>query len=353
VPFSQDASRYFRLRRDRSTWHRRRRHGGGARIRQDETDGRQVRLVRSAIEEPTIAVAAVPLIPAARTVSKGTSSPKRAEIDCKDAFGLLLGPMCSHRRSRTARTNRVATILIGHSAAPVAIWPARATTVAEVRTANTSMSSTTQPTSPPTAMPKVQTLARASMRKPSRKIAANTYGNANTYYAYAYAYPGTQTAQLSATPKILTLARAGTRKLSRKVDAFAATVSWPQGDLVEAEVPITSAFGRRAASTTTILSKATKRICADALEYLAEHTVSSLPPTGRQGTCTRSPTGPCPAVAYGLAGRAFESHHVAFQTSRSWTPDCAVPWSGPDVVLAREASPQDGLRATSRRMAKS
>jgi hypothetical protein len=190
---------------------------------QAETDSRAARLARLAIEEPTFPVAAVPLVPAAPTVSKGTSSPKRAEIDCKDPFGFLLGPMCSHRRSRTTRINRIATILIGQSAVPAAIRPAPATTVDEVNTASTSMSSTTQPTSRPTATPKVLTLARASTRKPSRKIDANPYGNANTYYAYAYAYPGTQTAQLSATPK-------GTRKPSRKVDAFAATASWPQGD---------------------------------------------------------------------------------------------------------------------------
>jgi hypothetical protein len=200
----------------------------------DETDGQQVRLARSAIEESTIPVAAVLLMPAARTVGKGTSNPKRAEIDCKDVFGFHLGPVCAQRKSRTARINRMVMILIGSSAAPAAIWPAPATTAAEVNTANTSMSSTTQPTSPPTATPKVLTLARASMRKPSRKIAANTYGKANTYYAYAYAYayPGTQTAQLSATSKVLTLTPAGTRKPSRKVDAFAATASWPQGDSV-------------------------------------------------------------------------------------------------------------------------
>jgi hypothetical protein len=51
------------------------------------------------------------------------------------------------------------------------------------------------------------------------------------------------------------------------------------------------------------------------------------------GIFISSPTGPCPAVTYDLAGRVYEGHHVVFQTSRSWTSDCAVTvvWTGRGV----------------------
>ena len=49
------------------------------------------------------------------------------------------------------------------------------------------------------------------------------------------------------------------------------------------------------------------------------------------GTFLAEPTGPCPGVNYDLAGRVNRAQRrVAFTTSRTWTPDCAVTtvWSG-------------------------
>jgi hypothetical protein len=48
------------------------------------------------------------------------------------------------------------------------------------------------------------------------------------------------------------------------------------------------------------------------------------------GIFISSPTGPCPAVPYDLAGRVSPRRHVAFTTSRTWTSDCwgTVVWSG-------------------------
>jgi hypothetical protein len=54
------------------------------------------------------------------------------------------------------------------------------------------------------------------------------------------------------------------------------------------------------------------------------------PATGNfRGVFISSPTGPCPAVPYDLAGRV-RGPRVAFQTSRTWTSDCRVTavWSG-------------------------
>jgi hypothetical protein len=59
-----------------------------------------------------------------------------------------------------------------------------------------------------------------------------------------------------------------------------------------------------------------------------------------RGVFISSPTGPCPAVNYDLAGRV-QGHQVVFQTSRTWTSDCAVTavWSGravsPGTVTTR------------------
>src|SRR5262245_35301435 len=49
------------------------------------------------------------------------------------------------------------------------------------------------------------------------------------------------------------------------------------------------------------------------------------------GVFISSPTAPCPAVPYDLTGQVRRpQRHVVFQTSRSWTSDCAVTtvWSG-------------------------
>jgi hypothetical protein len=47
------------------------------------------------------------------------------------------------------------------------------------------------------------------------------------------------------------------------------------------------------------------------------------------GVFLSSPSGPCPAVPYDVAGR-IRTPRVAFQTTRSWTADCRVTavWSG-------------------------
>ncbi len=56
------------------------------------------------------------------------------------------------------------------------------------------------------------------------------------------------------------------------------------------------------------------------------------PATGSfSGVFISSPTGPCPAVPYDLAGRIrIPERHVVFTTSRTWTSDCGgtVVWSG-------------------------
>jgi hypothetical protein len=56
------------------------------------------------------------------------------------------------------------------------------------------------------------------------------------------------------------------------------------------------------------------------------------PATGNfSGVFISSPTGPCPAVPYDLAGRVrLPQRHVVFTTSRTWTSDCGgtVVWSG-------------------------
>jgi hypothetical protein len=56
------------------------------------------------------------------------------------------------------------------------------------------------------------------------------------------------------------------------------------------------------------------------------------PATGNfSGIFISSPTGPCPAVPYDLAGRVrLPQRQVVFQTSRTWTSDCGgtVLWSG-------------------------
>ena len=49
------------------------------------------------------------------------------------------------------------------------------------------------------------------------------------------------------------------------------------------------------------------------------------------GIFITSPTGPCPAVPYDLAGRVrVAQRRVAFTTSRTWTSDCGgtVVWAG-------------------------
>jgi hypothetical protein len=49
------------------------------------------------------------------------------------------------------------------------------------------------------------------------------------------------------------------------------------------------------------------------------------------GVFISSPTDACPAVPYALTGRVQRpQRHVVFQTSRTWTSDCAVTtvWSG-------------------------
>ena len=49
------------------------------------------------------------------------------------------------------------------------------------------------------------------------------------------------------------------------------------------------------------------------------------------GIFISSPTGPCPAVPYDLAGRVrVAQRRVAFTTSRTWTSDCGgtVVWTG-------------------------
>ena len=49
------------------------------------------------------------------------------------------------------------------------------------------------------------------------------------------------------------------------------------------------------------------------------------------GVFISSPTGPCPAVNFDLAGRVqVAQRRVVFQTSRTWTSDCGgtVVWSG-------------------------
>ena len=58
------------------------------------------------------------------------------------------------------------------------------------------------------------------------------------------------------------------------------------------------------------------------------------------GTFISSPTGPCPGVAYDLAGHVYGGHHVTFQTSRTWTTDCAVTmvWSGQGVKTGTVAT---------------
>jgi hypothetical protein len=53
------------------------------------------------------------------------------------------------------------------------------------------------------------------------------------------------------------------------------------------------------------------------------------------GIFISSPTGPCPAVPYDLAGRVrLPQRHVVFTTSRTWTSDCGgtVVWSGRPMV---------------------
>ena len=49
------------------------------------------------------------------------------------------------------------------------------------------------------------------------------------------------------------------------------------------------------------------------------------------GVFISSPTDPCPAVLYDLAGRVrLPQRHVVFRTSRTWTSDCGgtVVWFG-------------------------
>jgi hypothetical protein len=48
------------------------------------------------------------------------------------------------------------------------------------------------------------------------------------------------------------------------------------------------------------------------------------------GIFLSDPTGTCPRVPYDLVGRVLRGHQVVFQTSRTWTSDCAVTavWSG-------------------------
>ena len=58
------------------------------------------------------------------------------------------------------------------------------------------------------------------------------------------------------------------------------------------------------------------------------------------GVFLSSPTSPCPAVPYDLAG-GVRGPRVAFRTSRTWTSDCSVTavWSGrfvsPTIIAAR------------------
>jgi hypothetical protein len=65
------------------------------------------------------------------------------------------------------------------------------------------------------------------------------------------------------------------------------------------------------------------------------------PATGNfAGVFINTPAGACPGVPYNLVGRV-RGPRVAFQTSRTWTPDCSVTttWSGrfvsPTTVAAR------------------
>ena len=58
------------------------------------------------------------------------------------------------------------------------------------------------------------------------------------------------------------------------------------------------------------------------------------------GVFLSNPGGPCPIVPYNVAGR-IRGPWVAFQTSRTWTPDCSVTaiWHGrfvsPTTIVAR------------------
>jgi hypothetical protein len=72
------------------------------------------------------------------------------------------------------------------------------------------------------------------------------------------------------------------------------------------------------------------------------------PATGDfSGVYLSTPTAPCPLVPYRVAGR-FHVPWVRFQTSRTWTPDCAATafWSGrlvsPDTLAVRWRSTSVG-----------
>jgi hypothetical protein len=58
------------------------------------------------------------------------------------------------------------------------------------------------------------------------------------------------------------------------------------------------------------------------------------------GIFISSPTGPCPAVPYDLAGRVLAHRHVVFRTSRTWTSDCGgtVVWSARGIGPAAAAA---------------
>ena len=67
------------------------------------------------------------------------------------------------------------------------------------------------------------------------------------------------------------------------------------------------------------------------------------------GVFISSPTAPCPAVPYRLAG-SVRGSRVVFQTSRNWTSDCNVTtnWSGrfvsPTTIVARGSAVFAGRR---------
>lgn len=193
----------------------------------------EVRLARPAIEESTTPVGALPVTLATPTISKGASSAKRTQIDCKDLFGFLLGPTCSQRKTQTARTiNRVVTIVVGHNARVLAAIQLAPATEQPRATVNTANASTTQPTGRQTAISKTPTMRQANTRKPHRNVDANAYAAA-------------QAIQPSAAPRALRLAQASTRKPNRKLDAnaYAATASYDRYRDPNRKVAFQSAYG--------------------------------------------------------------------------------------------------------------
>src|SRR5215470_14042459 len=58
--------------------------------------------------------------------------------------------------------------------------------------------------------------------------------------------------------------------------------------------------------------------------------ILTVDPAGNiSGVFLSNPSGPCPAVPYNMAG-TVRGPRIAFQTSRTWTPDCSVTavWIG-------------------------